>query len=57
MLILFLAVRHKRIGDSAKGGLLDDIDDERATVMVYSTEGGGEEDQVSEGYLVLMIIY
>ena len=46
MLIVILAVRQRRIGDSAKGGLLDDIDDERATVMVYSTEGGGEEDQV-----------
>ena len=44
MLIVF---KRRRAADGSKEGLLDDLDDERATVMVYSTEGGGEEDQVS----------
>ena len=44
MLIVF---KRRRATDGSKEGLLDDLDDERATVMVYSTEGGGEEDQVS----------
>lgn len=45
-IVLLIVYKRKRQGDGSKDGLLDDLDDERATVMVYSTEGGGEEDQV-----------
>lgn len=27
--------------------LIDDVDDERANIMAYHHEGGGEEDQVN----------
>ena len=38
-------MRH-RGHDGKDAHLLDDDDDERANIMVYHTEGGGEEDQV-----------
>jgi hypothetical protein len=28
--------------------LMDDVDDERANIMAYHHEGGGEEDQVNK---------
>ena len=45
--------RHHR-ADGKDAHLLDDDDDERANIMVYHTEGGGEEDQVriTDGYQI-----
>ena len=53
-IILLIVYKKKRANDGSKEGLLDDLDDERATVMVYSTEGGGEEDQTNYNTATLM---
>ena len=45
LLLIVYRVRH-RDGDGKAFNGLDDEDDERANIMVYHTEGGGEEDQV-----------
>ena len=47
MIIMLVWFKHRHSRNDGEKGLLHDYDDERATVMVYSTEGGGEEDQVN----------
>lgn len=57
LLLIVYRVRH-RDGDGKAFNGLDDEDDERANIMVYHTEGGGEEDQVNKktfGYKLQMI--
>lgn len=47
LLLIVYRVRHRH-SDGKDAHLLDDDDDERANIMVYHTEGGGEEDQVCQ---------
>ena len=52
MLIVSLVIyKQRKDRNSPKAGLLDDIDDETGNIMVYSNEGGGEEDQVFQYHL------
>ena len=45
LLLIVYRVRHR--GAGGKDEPLIDADDETANIMVYHTEGGGEEDQVA----------
>lgn len=48
LLIVSLVIyKQRKDRNSPKAGLLDDIDDETGNIMVYSNEGGGEEDQTN----------
>lgn len=47
MIVSLIIYKHRKDRDSPKAGLLDDIDDETGNIMVYSNEGGGEEDQTN----------
>ncbi len=42
-MLIFVKVRSR---PEKADALMDDVDDERANIMAYHHEGGGEEDQV-----------